>query len=80
MTVRLVVSCNGMKINTVKEAFEKSLRARLVKTNPDTDYDCLRTFRSLFSQDVPIRALEAMRLEQCKARICVVGSMGRSKC
>ncbi|KAK2989429.1 hypothetical protein RJ640_018747, partial [Escallonia rubra] len=56
MTVRLVVSCNGMKISTVKEAFEKSLRARLVKTNPDTDYDCLRTFGSLFSQDIPIRA------------------------
>ncbi|KAL4650607.1 hypothetical protein ACB092_01G099600 [Castanea dentata] len=31
MTVRLVVNCNGMKINTVRDAFEKSLRARLVK-------------------------------------------------
>ncbi|PPS15673.1 hypothetical protein GOBAR_AA04901 [Gossypium barbadense] len=31
MTVRLVVNCNGMKVNTVRDAFEKSLRARLVK-------------------------------------------------
>ncbi|XP_043811375.1 fatty-acid-binding protein 2 isoform X2 [Manihot esculenta] len=31
MTVRLVINCNGMKINTVKNAFEKSLRARLQK-------------------------------------------------
>ncbi|KAL2237212.1 UNVERIFIED_CONTAM: Fatty-acid-binding protein 2 [Sesamum indicum] len=31
MTVRLVVSCNGIKINTVKDAFEKSLRARLLR-------------------------------------------------
>ncbi|GMY29078.1 fatty-acid-binding protein 2 [Fagus crenata] len=56
MTVRLVVNCNGMKINTVKDAFEKSLRARLVKTNPDTDYHCLRTFGSYFAQDIPIPA------------------------
>lgn len=56
MTVRLVVSCNGIKISTVRDAFEKSLRARLIKMNPDTDYDCLRSFGSLFSEDIPIRA------------------------
>ncbi|XP_054791895.1 fatty-acid-binding protein 2 [Prosopis cineraria] len=54
MTVRLVVNCKGMKINTVKEAFEKSLRARLVKTNPSTDFCCLRKFRSYFTQDIPL--------------------------
>ncbi|XP_065622203.1 fatty-acid-binding protein 2-like isoform X3 [Quercus suber] len=54
MTVRLVVNCNGMKINTVKDAFEKSLRARLVKTNPDTDYHCIKTFGSYFKQDIQI--------------------------
>ncbi|KAJ8774324.1 hypothetical protein K2173_011196 [Erythroxylum novogranatense] len=31
MIVRLVINCNGMKISTVKNAFEKSLRARLLK-------------------------------------------------
>ncbi|XP_023732781.1 fatty-acid-binding protein 2 isoform X2 [Lactuca sativa] len=56
MTVRLVVSYNGLKISTVRDAFEKSLRARLIKMNPDTDYDCLRSFGSLFSEDIPIRA------------------------
>lgn len=56
MAVRLVVNCNGMKINTVKDAFEKSLRARLVKVNPDTDYHCLRSFGSYFKQDIPIPA------------------------
>ncbi|KAL5559551.1 hypothetical protein UlMin_035762 [Ulmus minor] len=56
MTVRLVVSCNGMKINTVRDAFEKSLRARLVKTNPDTDYRCIRTFGASFTQDIPLPA------------------------
>ncbi|KAK6912880.1 Glycoside hydrolase family 9 [Dillenia turbinata] len=35
-------------------AFEKSLRARLLKANPDTDYDCLRTFGSYFTQDIPL--------------------------
>ncbi|KAJ0091635.1 hypothetical protein Patl1_13751 [Pistacia atlantica] len=68
MTVRLVINCNGMKINSVKEnvtdisqhkasqtnAFEKSLRARLVKTNPDTDYNCLKTFGSYFTKDIPL--------------------------
>ncbi|XP_009764298.1 fatty-acid-binding protein 2 [Nicotiana sylvestris] len=56
MTVRLVVSCNGIKINTVRDVFEKSLRARLVKTNPDTDYRCLETFGSMFSQDIHVQA------------------------
>ncbi|KAE8689160.1 Fatty-acid-binding protein 2 [Hibiscus syriacus] len=56
MTVRLVVNCNGMKVNTVRDAFEKSLRARLVKTNPNTDYHCLSTFGSYFTQDIPLPA------------------------
>ncbi|KAE8735283.1 Fatty-acid-binding protein 2 [Hibiscus syriacus] len=54
MTVRLVVNCNGMKVNTVRDAFEKSLRARLVKTNPNTDYRCLSTFGSYFTQDISL--------------------------
>ncbi|KAM0020453.1 putative chalcone isomerase, 3-layer sandwich, chalcone isomerase superfamily [Helianthus debilis subsp. tardiflorus] len=57
MSVRLVVSYNGIKISTVIDAFEKSLRARLIKMNPDTDYDCLRSFSYLFSEDIPIRAV-----------------------
>ncbi|KAK8286874.1 hypothetical protein V6Z12_D07G020300 [Gossypium hirsutum] len=36
--------------------FENSLRARLVKTNPDTDYHCLSTFGSLFTQDIALPA------------------------
>lgn len=56
MTIRLVVSANGIKINTVRSAFEKSLRARLMKTNPDSDFDCVRKFGSLFAEDIPIRA------------------------
>uniref|UniRef100_A0A7N0TWN5 Chalcone isomerase domain-containing protein n=1 Tax=Kalanchoe fedtschenkoi TaxID=63787 RepID=A0A7N0TWN5_KALFE len=56
MTVRLVVNCNGMKINSVKSAFEKSLRDRLLKTNPDTDFSCLSTFGSYFQQEIPIPA------------------------
>ncbi|XVF89011.1 hypothetical protein PTKIN_Ptkin19aG0097100 [Pterospermum kingtungense] len=56
MTVRLVVNCNGMKVNTVRDAFEKSLRARLVKANPNTDYHCLSTFRSYFTQDIALPA------------------------
>ncbi|WJX16106.1 hypothetical protein P8452_06181 [Trifolium repens] len=54
MTVRLVVNCKGMKINNVKDAFEKSLRARLVKTNPSTDFDCLWTFGSYFTENISI--------------------------
>ncbi|KAL3500864.1 hypothetical protein ACH5RR_039957 [Cinchona calisaya] len=56
MTVRLVVSCNGIKINTVKDAFEKALRTRLLKTNPDTDYTCLQRFGSIFPKDIPLHA------------------------
>lgn len=56
MTVRLVVNCNGMKINTVRDAFEKSLGARLLKMNPETDYNCLRRFSSCFRQDIPLPA------------------------
>ncbi|KAM3270216.1 fatty-acid-binding protein 2 isoform X1 [Capsicum chacoense] len=56
MTVRLVVSCNGIKINTVRDVFEKSLRARLLKANPNTNYHCLEAFGSMFSQDIPIHA------------------------
>ncbi|KAK1550126.1 hypothetical protein Q3G72_014207 [Acer saccharum] len=54
MTVRLVISYNGVKINTVKDAFEKALRARLVKTNPDTDYSCVTKFGSYFTKDIPL--------------------------
>ncbi|OMO67049.1 Glycoside hydrolase, family 9 [Corchorus capsularis] len=54
MTVRLVVNCNGMRINAVRDQFEKSLRARLEKTNPNTDYDCLSTFGSYFTQDIAL--------------------------
>ncbi|XWS17580.1 hypothetical protein CRYUN_Cryun33cG0079200 [Craigia yunnanensis] len=54
MTVRLVINCKGMKVNTVRDAFEKSLRARLVKTNPNTDYHCLSTFGSYFTQDIAL--------------------------
>ncbi|XP_008786652.2 fatty-acid-binding protein 2 isoform X2 [Phoenix dactylifera] len=54
MTVRLVVNCNGLKINTVRHAFEKSLRTRLLKMNPDTDCHCLRAFGSYFTQDIPL--------------------------
>ncbi|KAK9698232.1 hypothetical protein RND81_08G090100 [Saponaria officinalis] len=54
MTVRLVVNCNGMKINAVKDSFEKSLRARLVKTNPETDFKCIETFGSFFTKDIPL--------------------------
>ncbi|RWR95893.1 fatty-acid-binding protein 2 isoform X2 [Cinnamomum micranthum f. kanehirae] len=56
MTVRLVVNYSGLKINTVRDAFEKSLRARLLKVNPNTDYDCLRAFGSSFTQDIPLPA------------------------
>ncbi|XP_004498865.1 fatty-acid-binding protein 2 [Cicer arietinum] len=54
MTVRLVVNCKGMKINSVKDAFEKSLRARLVKTNPSTDFHCLGAFGSYFTENILI--------------------------
>ncbi|KAF5186846.1 Fatty-acid-binding protein [Thalictrum thalictroides] len=64
MTVRLVVNCNGMKISAVRDAFEKSLRARLLKMNPRTDYQCLKTFDSYFSQDIPIPAGTTISFQQ----------------
>lgn len=54
MTVRLVINCNGMKVNAVKDVFEKSLRARLEKANPNTDYHCLDSFGSYFTKDIPL--------------------------
>ncbi|KAF8393625.1 hypothetical protein HHK36_021870 [Tetracentron sinense] len=56
MTIRLVVNCSGLKINNVRDSFEKSLRTRLLKTNPDTDCHCLRAFGSSFTQDIPLPA------------------------
>jgi len=56
MTVRLVVSYNGLSIGTVRDAFEKSLGFRLQKMNPNTDYNCLKTFGSCFSEDIRIPA------------------------
>lgn len=56
MTVRLVVSYNGLSIGTVRDAFEKSLCFRLQKMNPNTDYSCLKTFGSYFSEDIRIPA------------------------
>uniref|UniRef100_A0A6N2NK33 Chalcone isomerase domain-containing protein n=1 Tax=Salix viminalis TaxID=40686 RepID=A0A6N2NK33_SALVM len=56
MTVRLVINCKGIKISTVKDAFEKSLRNRLLKTNPAVDYHCLTTFGSFFTNDIPLPA------------------------
>ncbi|KAL1532633.1 fatty-acid-binding protein 2-like isoform X1 [Salvia divinorum] len=55
MTVRLVVNYNGIKINTVKDVFEKSLRARLAKMNPEADFSCLQEFGSIFTQDISLR-------------------------
>ncbi|KAG6391159.1 hypothetical protein SASPL_148911 [Salvia splendens] len=55
MTVRLVVNYNGIKINTMKDVFEKSLRARLAKMNPEADFSCLQEFGSIFTQDIPLR-------------------------
>ncbi|XP_020582442.1 fatty-acid-binding protein 2 isoform X2 [Phalaenopsis equestris] len=54
LTVRLVVNCSGLKINSVRDAFEKSLRARLLKMNPNTDYECLSVFGSYFMEDIPL--------------------------
>ncbi|XP_042039704.1 fatty-acid-binding protein 2-like [Salvia splendens] len=55
MTVRVVVSCNGIKINTVRDVFEKSLRARLSQANPEADFSCLQEFGSIFTQNIPLR-------------------------
>ncbi|XP_021755566.1 fatty-acid-binding protein 2-like [Chenopodium quinoa] len=56
MTVRFVVNYSGMKVYTVKDAIEKALRARLAKTNPETDFKCLSTFGSCFTKDIPLPA------------------------
>ncbi|XP_071742070.1 fatty-acid-binding protein 2 [Rutidosis leptorrhynchoides] len=64
MSVRLVVSCNGIKISTVRDAFEKSLRARLIKMNPETNYDCLRSFGSLFKEDISIKAGTTIKFQR----------------
>ncbi|XP_071716502.1 fatty-acid-binding protein 2-like [Rutidosis leptorrhynchoides] len=64
MTVRLVVSCNGIKISTVRDVFEKTLQARLIKLNPDTDYDCLRSFGSLFKEDIPIKVGTTIKIQR----------------
>ncbi|KAL6635224.1 hypothetical protein ACP70R_027895 [Stipagrostis hirtigluma subsp. patula] len=69
MTVRLVVSYNGLSIGTVRDAFEKSLGFRLQKMNPNTDYHCLKTFGSYFSEDIRIPALTANKLALSRAKI-----------
>ncbi|KAG8045099.1 hypothetical protein GUJ93_ZPchr0008g11475 [Zizania palustris] len=56
MTVRLVVSYNGLSIGTVRDAFEKSLCSQLQKMNHNTDYHCLNTFGSYFSEHIRIPA------------------------
>ncbi|KAG1334305.1 putative pre-rRNA-processing protein ESF1 [Cocos nucifera] len=53
-------------------AFEKSLRTRLLKMNPDTDYHCLRAFGSYFTQDIPLPMLVINILVLSTAKICVV--------
>ncbi|OEL32334.1 Fatty-acid-binding protein 2 [Dichanthelium oligosanthes] len=69
MTVRLVVSYNGLSIGTVRDAFEKSLCFRLQKMNPNTDYHCLKTFGSYFREDIRIPALMANKLALSRAKI-----------
>ncbi|XP_051204371.1 fatty-acid-binding protein 2 [Lolium perenne] len=54
--VRLVVNYNGLSIGAVRDVFEKSLGLRLQKMNPNTDYRCLKTFGSYFTEDIPIPA------------------------
>uniref|UniRef100_A0ACD5YU78 Uncharacterized protein n=1 Tax=Avena sativa TaxID=4498 RepID=A0ACD5YU78_AVESA len=67
MTVRLVVSYNGLSIGTVRNAFEKSMCFRLQKMNPNTDYDCLKTFGSYFSEDIRIPAGTKIDFRQTSA-------------
>ncbi|KAL6606827.1 hypothetical protein ACP70R_042480 [Stipagrostis hirtigluma subsp. patula] len=54
MRVRLVVNYKGLSIGAVRDVFEKSLGLRLKKINPSTDYQCLKTFGSCFTEDIPI--------------------------
>ncbi|TVU12170.1 hypothetical protein EJB05_45800 [Eragrostis curvula] len=56
MRVRLVVNYNGLSIGAVRDVFEQSLGLRLQKMNPNTDYQCLKTFGSYFTKDIPIPA------------------------
>ncbi|KAL6861195.1 hypothetical protein ACP4OV_016895 [Aristida adscensionis] len=52
--LRLVVNYKGLSIGAVRDVFEKSLGLRLQKINPNTDYHCLKTFGSCFTEDIPI--------------------------
>ncbi|KAJ1258481.1 hypothetical protein BS78_10G079000 [Paspalum vaginatum] len=56
MRVRLVVNYNGLSVGAVRDVFEKSLGLRLQKMNPNTDYHCLKTFGSHFTEDIVIPA------------------------
>ncbi|XP_039842864.1 fatty-acid-binding protein 2-like isoform X2 [Panicum virgatum] len=56
MRVRLVVHYNGLSVGAVRDVFEKSLGLRLQKMNPNTDYHCLKTFGSHFTEDIAIPA------------------------
>ncbi|KAF8783945.1 hypothetical protein HU200_000120 [Digitaria exilis] len=56
MRVRLVVNYNGLSVGAVRDVFEKSLGLRLQKMNPNTDYHCLKTFGSHFTEDIHIPA------------------------
>ncbi|CAI9096707.1 OLC1v1032909C1 [Oldenlandia corymbosa var. corymbosa] len=63
MTVRLVVSCNGIKFNTVKEAFEKSLRARLQKALTTAAYKVfVLFFKMTFLCKWELQSVSAARL------------------
>ncbi|KAL0330518.1 UNVERIFIED_CONTAM: Fatty-acid-binding protein 2 [Sesamum radiatum] len=57
-------------------AFEKSLRARLLRTNPDADFSCLQKFGSMFSQDISLHVLVEIMLEQSKAKIYAEDRVG----
>jgi len=56
MRVRLVINYNGLSVGAVRDVFEKSLGLRLQKMNPNTDYHCLKTFGSHFTEDIAIPA------------------------
>jgi len=59
MRVRLVVHYNGLSVGAVRDVFEKSLGLRLQKMNPNTDYHCLKTFGSHFTEDIAIPAVRS---------------------
>ncbi|KAK4388681.1 Endoglucanase 16 [Sesamum angolense] len=50
-------------------AFEKSLRARLLRTNPDADFSCLQKFGSMFSQDISLHVLSCRRITEAKPNL-----------